>query len=114
MDMLTSHRGSATDESGPSTAGSTAPAQMGIKQAFNKQIKVDADAAVCRYYYAEGTPFVKIKSPYFVEMLQKVAQFGVGYRPPPLKRLRTDCIDNEKALLDKDLKVCFQSKAVPQ
>ena len=33
LDMLTSHRGSATDGSGPSTAGSTAPAQMGIKHA---------------------------------------------------------------------------------
>lgn len=27
---------------------------MGIKQAFNNQVKADADAAVCRYFYAES------------------------------------------------------------
>ncbi len=102
LDQLTANDGSAT---APSTAGSTGPVQIGIKQAFSNSIKADADAAVCRYFYAEGTPFVKIESPYFLDMLQKVALFGAGYRPPPLKRLRTDGIDKEKALLDKDLEV---------
>jgi hypothetical protein len=83
LDLLTSQHGSAPDGSGPSTAISTAPGQMGIRQAFNNQVKANADAPVCRYFYAEGTPFVKIESPYSKDMLQKVSLFGAGYRPLP-------------------------------
>jgi hypothetical protein len=57
---------------------------------------------------------VKIESPYFKDMLQKISLFCAGYRPPALKRLKTDCIDKEKALLEKDLQVCLHSKQALQ
>jgi hypothetical protein len=99
-------QGSGSGSYAPGAVGSSS-GQMGIKQAFSNCSKADADAAVCRFFYAEGIPFLKVDSPYFLEALKAVSAFGPGYRPPPMKRLRTDCLDKEYDMVERELEVGF-------
>lgn len=62
-----------------------------IKSMLGKSQKHDVDRAVARYLYATGTPFNRLASPYFDEMLAAVATYGPGYRKPSVKAVREAC-----------------------
>ncbi len=80
-------------------------AQATLPSAFSKCTKAQTDAAVGRFFYAEGVAFKKIESlesPYFAEMCQAIGKFGASYKPPTRRRLAVDLLDTEfKAVEDQ-------------
>ena len=82
--------------------------QISIETAFAPAAKAMTDAAVARFVYAEGVPFAKVQSPYFQDMLTAVGQFGRGYKPPSMKKLRTSMLDEEVENVKQQLKVNAQ------
>ena len=69
--------------------------QLSIEAAFLPGLKGKADAALARFLYADGVPFIKSESPYFQEMLTAVGEYGRGYAPPSMRKLRTSMLDDE-------------------
>jgi hypothetical protein len=107
LDLLSS---ASAANSGSGSAAASGSGQISILEALGNGRKALTDASVCRFFYAEGVPFVKIESPYFAELCQAIAAFGPGYRPPPMKRLRTDMLDKEVDHIKKLLEVIECSK----
>ena len=99
IEQLTSGSGSVTD----SALGTNT--QPTIVQLFKPEVTAEADAAVGRFIFAEGIPFVKTDSPYFSAMLSSVAKAGPNYRPPSREKLRTTLLDKEVAHVEKLLEV---------
>lgn len=56
-----------------------------------------------RWFYATGTSFDRINSPYFDDMLAAVAKFGPGYKKPSLHAMRGPLLAEEKADIEKQL-----------
>ena len=79
--------------------------QQTLAQAFSKGTKSGCDAAVGRFFYAEGVPMQKISSPYtyFAEMCKAIGQFGASYHPPTRQRLATDMLEKEHAAVQDSL-----------
>ena len=95
---------SITNASG--TGGSTDDlVQISIETAFLPGLRAAADAALARYVYAEGVPFLKTGSPYFQERLTAVGAYGRGYKAPSIKKLRTSMLDREVDSVKEQLKV---------
>ena len=79
--------------------------QLTIPESLAPCLKDKADQAVARFVMGEGVPFVKTESVYFRDMLAAVADYGPGYRPPSVKRLRTTLLDQEVENVKEQLKV---------
>lgn len=91
---------------GPGTAGSSAGlVQQGIREAFMPKRKQVADQAVADYFYAEGTPFIKVESDYFQDMVTAIGNHGPGYKPPSMKRLRTTMLDEAVERVKQQMQV---------
>ena len=94
---------------------STAAAKSGTQSDIRgfKAEKDDADAAVARFFYAEGIPFVKSESKYFREMLQAVCRQKCStYQPPGRAKLSEALLEKEyqsvKRIVDEQ-----QPKTIP-
>ena len=68
-----------------------------IRSLLSKSNKHETDRAVARYFYATGTPFNRLNSPYFDEMLSAVASYGPSYRKPHVNALRDTLLAEERA-----------------
>ena len=79
--------------------------QLSSEDSFLPGTQAKADAAVARFLYAEGIPFLKVQSPYFQDLLTAVGTFGRGYRAPSIKKLRTSMLDAEVETVKQQLKV---------
>jgi len=56
--------------------------EVSIPNAFHTTSKQAADAAVARYFYPCGIPFVVADSPYFKDAISSVIKCGAGYKLP--------------------------------
>ena len=88
---------------------STGSVQISIQTAMQPGLKAVADAALGRYVYADGVPFIKTQSEYFQDFVLAVGQHGPGYRPPSLKKLRTSMLDAEVENVKRQLEVGMPS-----
>ncbi|KAL5580609.1 hypothetical protein UlMin_013051 [Ulmus minor] len=50
---------------------------------------------ICRFLYANALPFNLVKSPYFKIMLESVASFGPGFKPPSYHEARCTLLKKE-------------------
>ncbi len=91
---------------GPGTRGARdSLVQKSIEDAFVPKLKENADDAVGRYFYGDGTPFIKVESDYFLDMVAAIGAYGSGYRPPSMKRLRTTMLDKEVENVKREMQV---------
>ena len=59
------------------------------------------DAAIARFFYANGIAFNVSRSPFYTEMVQAILHAPTGYKPPGYEKLRTTLLDKEKSRLDE-------------
>ena len=79
--------------------------QPTLLQLLKPELTAEADAAVGRFIFAGGIPFVKTDSPYFSAMLSAVAKAGQHYGTPSRDKLRTTVLDREVAHVERLLEV---------
>jgi hypothetical protein len=77
--------------------------QTSIVASFNAGSKAVADAAVAKFFYANGIPFSVIESKYLKEAFSAVAKCGPGYKLPSRAAV-SDKLLNE-AVVDVDKKL---------
>ncbi|XP_042521154.1 uncharacterized protein LOC122094419 [Macadamia integrifolia] len=58
------------------------------------------NAYVAKWFYEAGIPFNTVKLRSFEEMVEAIAQFGSGYKPPSYHELRVPLLQDEKAQID--------------
>ncbi|XP_042499920.1 uncharacterized protein LOC122078124 [Macadamia integrifolia] len=58
------------------------------------------NAYVAKWFYKTGIPFKTVKLRSFEEMVEAIAQFGSGYKPPSYHELRVPLLQDEKAQID--------------
>lgn len=71
--------------------------------ALNGAKRQKADKAVAMFFYAEGIPFFKARSPFFHNMISAVAAAGPSYKAPGYNALRTHLLDGAKRSTDTEL-----------
>lgn len=64
---------------------------------------VQVDRAVARFFFATGTSFHRLQSPYFDEMLAAVAKFGPSYHKPNINQLREGLLTDEVQRVETEL-----------
>lgn len=79
--------------------------QPTLLQLLKPELTAEADAAVGRFIFAGGIPFVKTDSPHFSAMLSAVAKAGQHYRTPSRDKLRTTVLDREVAHVERLLEI---------
>ncbi|MCO5561979.1 hypothetical protein L7F22_015605 [Adiantum nelumboides] len=79
-----------------------------LTQSWNLQARKNANMAVRRFFYAEDIPHLKVKSPYFVDMLRAVGEVGSSYKPPYEQLRGKELL--EELLLYKEIKKKFQQR----
>ena len=58
---------------------------------------------ICRFLYANALPFNLVKSSYFKTMLESVASFGPGFKPPSYHEARCTLLKKEVEAIKIDL-----------
>ncbi|KAH6555157.1 hypothetical protein KP509_1Z277400 [Ceratopteris richardii] len=61
--------------------------KMALDKAWDMQARKEVDKAVRRFFFAEDIPFWKVRSPYFIQMLNAVGRVGQRYKPPSYQQL---------------------------
>lgn len=88
------------------TSSSTAHLQQSntstIPALFGAGKKRATDAAVASFFYGTGTAFNKVQEGSFKEMLDSVADYGPGYKPPNINQLREDQLDSAHKKLEEE------------
>lgn len=72
-----------------------------IGRLFDVQGQEAVDAAIARFFYANGIPFNVVRSPFYTEMVQAINNAPAGYKPPMYENIRTTLIDKEKIRLEQ-------------
>ncbi|XP_024536026.1 uncharacterized protein LOC112348162 [Selaginella moellendorffii] len=77
--------------------------QVHIVDSMDLERKNRVDVAIGRFFWNEHIPFVKARSPYFLNMIQEVARHGVPYAPPKYDDLRDKLLVKEKRFIDIEM-----------
>ena len=66
---------------------------------LNSRWKQEESKEVCRkigrFMYSKGLPFNTVNDPYWIPMMDAVANFGPGFKPPSMHELRTWILKEE-------------------
>ena len=62
-----------------------------------------ADQAVANFCYCTGVAFNVVETPYFKQMLARVAEHGPGYKPPSRSVISTTFLDKAVKSVEEDL-----------
>jgi hypothetical protein len=69
-----------------------------------KQKQEDADKKVAVFFFHNSIPFSAAKSMYYQEMVNAIAEYGVGYKAPSYEKLRSTLLDRVKG----DIHDCYK------
>ncbi|XP_059078050.1 uncharacterized protein LOC131876626 [Cryptomeria japonica] len=72
-----------------------------IGRLFDVQGREAVDAAIGRFFYANGISFNVARSPFYEEMVRAINNAPAGYKPPEYEKLRTTLVDKEKSRLEE-------------
>ena len=103
MRDLQSESGSDSENGSGSVNGSGEPIPNGPMDKFtisqpkqntlNSKWKLEERKEVCRkmgwFIYSKGLPFNTMNDPYWVPMVNAIANFGFEFKPPSMHKLRT-------------------------
>ena len=74
-----------------------------LAAAWESQARKDAYIALRRFFFAEDIPHWKVRSPYFLDMVQAIGKVGPTFKPPTYKALRTTELNNEVVCIEQEL-----------
>lgn len=69
--------------------------QTTLNSAFKKQERHDVCRAIGRMFYTSGMAFNIANNPYYFAAMEKVSNFGPGFKPPSSHELRTWILKEE-------------------
>lgn len=72
------------------------PSAQPILDDVQKQKQDDADKKVAAFFYHNSIPFSAAKSMYYQDMVDAIAEFGVGYKAPSYEKLRSSLLEKVK------------------
>ncbi|KAL6534805.1 hypothetical protein OROGR_013480 [Orobanche gracilis] len=67
----------------------SAPRQTTINSAYKKELLNDVKRRVGRFIYSVALPFNVVNDPYWLPMIDGIAEYGKGFKPPYMHELRT-------------------------
>ncbi|KAL6509618.1 hypothetical protein OROGR_022928 [Orobanche gracilis] len=67
----------------------SAPRQTTINSAYKKELLNDVKRRVGRFIYSAALPFNVVNDPYWLPMIDGIAEYGKGFKPPSMHELRT-------------------------
>ncbi|KAL6583185.1 hypothetical protein OROMI_005263 [Orobanche minor] len=67
----------------------SAPRQTTINSAYKKELLNDVKRRVGRFIYSAALPFNVVNDPYWLPMIDGIAEYGKGFKPPTMHELRT-------------------------
>lgn len=68
---------------------SSEPRQTTLNSAYKKDLLVDVKRRVGRFIYSAALPFNVVNDPYWLPMVEGIAEYGRGFKPPSMHELRT-------------------------
>lgn len=80
------------------------PSAQPLVDDAEKQKQDDADRKLAIFFFHNSIPFSAAKSMYYQEMVDAVAQCGVGYKAPSYEKLRSTLLEKVKADIHNDYK----------
>ncbi|XP_061357877.1 uncharacterized protein LOC133302144 [Gastrolobium bilobum] len=80
------------------------PSALHLVDDAQKQKQDDADRKLAIFFFHNSIPFSAAKSVYYQEMVDAVAQCGVGYKAPSYEKLRSTLLEKVKTDIHNDYK----------
>ncbi|KAG6479211.1 hypothetical protein ZIOFF_062672 [Zingiber officinale] len=65
------------------------PRQTTLNSAYKKDLLVDVKCRVGRFIYSAAFQFNVMNDPYWLPMVEGIAEYGRGFKPPSMEELRT-------------------------
>lgn len=99
------HGSSGQNESNcPSTFPSSSPSAQPPIDDAQKQKKDETDKKVAVFFFHNSIPFSAAKSLYYQEMVNAIAEYGVGYRAPSYEKLKSTLLVKVKGDIQNSYK----------
>ncbi|XP_042428549.1 uncharacterized protein LOC122015624 [Zingiber officinale] len=68
---------------------SSEPRQTTLNSTYKKDLLVDVKRRIGRFIYSAALPFNVVNDPYWLPMVDGIAEYGRGFKPPSMHELRT-------------------------
>ncbi|KAG6508679.1 hypothetical protein ZIOFF_034059 [Zingiber officinale] len=68
---------------------SSEPRQTTLNSTYKKDLLVDVKRRIGRFIYSAALPFNVVNDPYWLPMVEGIAEYGRGLKPPSMHELRT-------------------------
>ncbi|XP_042460162.1 uncharacterized protein LOC122043620 [Zingiber officinale] len=68
---------------------SSEPRQTTLNSTYKKDLLVDVKRRIGRFIYSAALPFNVVNDPYWLPMVEGIAEYGRGFKPPSMHELRT-------------------------
>ncbi|XP_050387359.1 uncharacterized protein LOC126803624 [Argentina anserina] len=82
---------------------SSQPRQTVLNEAYKKELRKEVCRMVGRFMFSRVLPFNTINDPFWLAMVEGIAKYGVGFKPPSMHELRTWILREEVEDIDKYL-----------
>jgi hypothetical protein len=81
------------------------PRQTTMNEAYKKELRKDICRRIGRFIFSKALPFNTVNDPFWLPMVEGIASFGVGFKPPSMHELRTWILKEEVEDIDTYLLV---------
>ncbi|KAG6538822.1 hypothetical protein ZIOFF_003952 [Zingiber officinale] len=68
---------------------SSEPRQTTLNSTYKKDLLVDVKRRIGHFIYSAALPFNVVNDPYWLPMVEGIAEYGRGFKPPSMHELRT-------------------------
>lgn len=79
------------------------PKQTVLNEAYRKELRKDVCRMVGRFMFSRVLPFNTVNDPFWLAMVEGIAKYGVGFKPPSMHELRTWILREEVEDIDRYL-----------
>ncbi|KAK9939253.1 hypothetical protein M0R45_015956 [Rubus argutus] len=84
---------------------SSEPRQTTMNGAYKKELRKDVCRRIGRFIFSRVLPFNTVNDPFWLPMVEGIASYGVGFKPPSMHELRTWILKEEVEDMDTYLLV---------
>ena len=71
--------------------------QTTLNQKYKKEEREEVCQQIARFFYTSAIPFNAAKNPEFTLMVEKIAKYGIGLKPPSYHEIREPLLNKEVA-----------------
>ncbi|XP_050380051.1 uncharacterized protein LOC126797469 [Argentina anserina] len=82
---------------------SSQPRQIVLNEAYKKELRKEVCRMVGHFVFSRVLPFNTVNDPFWLAMVEGIAKYGVGFKPPSMHELRTWILREEVEDIDKYL-----------